>query len=116
MHHFLNAYQDVRELSRGELRALPNTLRVALIENLLRQADCIACCRAATDAPPLCAGRVMRAIQGHTVFAAEGDTAHEKTLHAIWRWSAASQRGSRPGQPMADMRPGPLRSPVPRWP
>jgi cyclic beta-1,2-glucan synthetase len=39
---FLNAYQDVNELTLGELWALPTTLRVVLLENLRRVAEQIA--------------------------------------------------------------------------
>ena len=39
---FLNAYQDVDELTLGELWALPTTLRVVLLENLRRMAESIA--------------------------------------------------------------------------
>jgi len=39
---FLNAYQDVDELTLGELWALPTTLRVVLLENLRRVAESIA--------------------------------------------------------------------------
>ncbi|MDP2818797.1 MAG: glucoamylase family protein [Polaromonas sp.] len=39
---FLNAYQEVSELTLGELWALPTTLRVVLLENLRRMADRIA--------------------------------------------------------------------------
>jgi cyclic beta-1,2-glucan synthetase len=39
---FLHAYQDVSELTLGELWALPTTLRVVLLENLRRMADRIA--------------------------------------------------------------------------
>ena len=39
---FLHAYQDVSELTLGELWALPTTLRVVLLENLRRMADGIA--------------------------------------------------------------------------
>ena len=39
---FLNAYQDIDELTLGELWALPTTLRVVLLENLRRMADRIA--------------------------------------------------------------------------
>jgi cyclic beta-1,2-glucan synthetase len=39
---FLHAYQEVSELSLGELWALPTTLRVVLLENLRRMADRIA--------------------------------------------------------------------------
>ena len=47
---FLNAYQDVSELTLGELWALPTTLRVVLIENLRRVADQIAEGKAAREA------------------------------------------------------------------
>ncbi|MBC7611070.1 MAG: hypothetical protein H7228_16125, partial [Polaromonas sp.] len=47
---FLNAYQDVSELSLGELWALPTTLRVVLLENLRRVADQIAEGKAAREA------------------------------------------------------------------
>ncbi|MEJ8820818.1 glucoamylase family protein [Variovorax humicola] len=39
---FLNAYQEVDELTLGELWALPTTLRVVLLENLRRVAERIA--------------------------------------------------------------------------
>ncbi|MDP3606410.1 MAG: hypothetical protein Q8R59_11770, partial [Polaromonas sp.] len=39
---FLRAYQEVSELTLGELWALPTTLRVVLLENLRRMADRIA--------------------------------------------------------------------------
>ena len=39
---FLHAYQEVSELTLGELWALPTTLRVVLLENLRRMADRIA--------------------------------------------------------------------------
>ena len=47
---FLNAYQEVNELTLGELWALPTTLRVVLIENLRRVADQIAEGKAAREA------------------------------------------------------------------
>ena len=46
---FLDAYQDVSELSLGELWALPTTLRVVLLENLRRVADRIAQSKVARD-------------------------------------------------------------------
>ncbi|MCY7369760.1 MAG: hypothetical protein LH479_02545, partial [Polaromonas sp.] len=39
---FLHAYQEVNELTLGELWALPTTIRVVLLENLRRMADRIA--------------------------------------------------------------------------
>lgn len=39
---FLDAYQDINELTLGELWALPTTLRVVLLENLRRVAESIA--------------------------------------------------------------------------
>ena len=47
---FLDAYQEVSELSLGELWALPTTLRVVLLENLRRVADQIAEGKAAREA------------------------------------------------------------------
>ena len=44
---FLRAYQDTRELTLGELWALPTTLRVVLIENLRRLSERVATTRAA---------------------------------------------------------------------
>ncbi|WP_342130363.1 GH36-type glycosyl hydrolase domain-containing protein [Hydrogenophaga sp. OTU3427] len=58
--HFLNAYQSVRELSQGELWALPTTLRVVLIENLRRLADRIASHKAARELAALSASRLDR--------------------------------------------------------
>jgi cyclic beta-1,2-glucan synthetase len=47
---FLRAYQEVNQLSLGELWALPTTLRVVLLENLRRVADHIADGKAAREA------------------------------------------------------------------
>ncbi|MDO8906759.1 MAG: glucoamylase family protein [Hydrogenophaga sp.] len=55
---FLNAYQDSRELSQGELWALPTTLRVVLIENLRRLSDRIAGHRAARELASQCGSRL----------------------------------------------------------
>lgn len=46
---FLNAYQDVDELTLGELWALPTTLRVVLLENLRRVAESIAESKVASE-------------------------------------------------------------------
>lgn len=46
---FLNAYQDVDELTLGELWALPTTLRVVLLENLRRLAQGIAANKVARE-------------------------------------------------------------------
>ena len=56
--HFLNAYQETRELSQGELWALPTTLRVVLVENLRRLADRIASHKAARELASLCASQI----------------------------------------------------------
>jgi len=55
---FLDAYQEARELSQGELWALPTTLRVVLVENLRRLADRIASHKAAGELASLCAVRI----------------------------------------------------------
>ena len=54
---FLNAYQQTRELTQGELWALPTTLRVVLIENLRRLAERLASHKAAQELASLCANR-----------------------------------------------------------
>jgi cyclic beta-1,2-glucan synthetase len=56
--HFLSAYQERRELTQGEMWALPTTLRVVLIENLRRLADRVAAFKAARELANLCADRV----------------------------------------------------------
>ena len=56
--HFLNAYQEVHELSHGELWALPTTLRVVQVENLRRLADRIASHKAARELAELIAHRI----------------------------------------------------------
>jgi cyclic beta-1,2-glucan synthetase len=56
--HFLNAYQDERVLTQGELWALPTTLRVVLVENLRRLADRLACHKAARALASLCVQRM----------------------------------------------------------
>jgi cyclic beta-1,2-glucan synthetase len=73
---FLNAYQDVDELTLGELWALPTTLRVVLLENLRRVAESIAenkvareIAHAAWDAAPHLSSQdldvLYRALQSH---------------------------------------------------
>ncbi|MEP7303834.1 MAG: carbohydrate-binding protein, partial [Caldimonas sp.] len=52
--HFLSAYQESRELTLGELWALPTTLRVVLIENLRRLAERVAANKAAREVANLC--------------------------------------------------------------
>ncbi len=51
---YLNAYQETRELTLGEMWALPTTLRVVLIENLRRLAEGVAAHQAAREAANLC--------------------------------------------------------------
>ena len=51
--HFLVAYQETRELTLGELWALPTTLRVVLIENLRRLSERVAATKAAREAANL---------------------------------------------------------------
>ena len=46
---FLRAYQETRELTLGELWALPTTLRVVLIENLRRLSESVATLKAARE-------------------------------------------------------------------
>ncbi|MDT8997745.1 glucoamylase family protein [Paucibacter sp. APW11] len=52
---FLSAYQQSRELTLGELWALPTSLRVVLIENLRRLAERVAAAKAARELANLCA-------------------------------------------------------------
>ena len=56
--HFLSAYQETRELTLGELWALPTTLRVVLIENLRRLAERVAANKAAREVANLCCDRL----------------------------------------------------------
>ncbi|MEP6558940.1 MAG: carbohydrate-binding protein, partial [Burkholderiales bacterium] len=51
--HFLLAYQETRELTLGELWALPTTLRVVLVENLRRLSERVAATKAAREAANL---------------------------------------------------------------
>ena len=55
---FLNAYQETRELSLGEMWALPTTLRVVLIENLRRLAERVATHQGAREAANLCCDKL----------------------------------------------------------
>ncbi len=57
--HFLNAYQEERELTLGELWALPTTLRGVLVENLRRLADRLASHKAARALATLCTHRIQ---------------------------------------------------------
>ena len=56
--HFLRAYEEIRELTLGELWALPTTLRVVLIENLRRLAERAAANKAAREVANLCCDRI----------------------------------------------------------
>ena len=56
--HFLHAYEETRELTLGELWALPTTLRVVLIENLRRLAERAAASKAARELANLCCDHV----------------------------------------------------------
>jgi len=56
--HFLKAYEEARELTLGELWALPTTLRVVLIENLRRLAERVAANKAARQVANLCIDRL----------------------------------------------------------
>ncbi len=55
---FLVAYQQTRELTLGELWALPTTLRVVLIENLRRLSERVATTKAAREAANLWCDRL----------------------------------------------------------
>ncbi len=57
---FLCAYQETRELTLGEMWALPTTLRVVLIENLRRLAERVATHKAAREAANLCCDHIER--------------------------------------------------------
>ncbi|MEO7055185.1 MAG: carbohydrate-binding protein, partial [Caldimonas sp.] len=57
--HFINAYEETRELTLGELWALPTTLRVVLIENLRRLAERAAANKAAREIANLCCDRLQ---------------------------------------------------------
>ena len=58
LHRFLRAYQQTREITFGELWALPTTLRVVLIENLRRLAERAAVNKAAREVANLCCDRL----------------------------------------------------------
>ncbi len=55
---FLGAYQQTRELTLGELWALPTTLRVVLVENLRRLAERLATAKAAREIANLVCDRI----------------------------------------------------------
>ena len=55
---FLQTYQNERELSLGELWALPTTLRVVLVENLRRLSERVATNKAARELANLCCDRI----------------------------------------------------------
>ena len=57
--HFIKAYEETRELTLGELWALPTTLRVVLIENLRRLAERAAANKAAREIANLCCDRLQ---------------------------------------------------------
>ena len=85
---FLNAYQEVDELTLGELWALPTTLRVVQLENLRRVAETIAATKvarevahAAWDAAPTLSDQDLDAI--HEVLLSRGLAA--SYLTQLWQ-------------------------------
>ena len=63
---FLGAYQQTRELTLGELWALPTTLRVVLVENLRRLAERLATAKAAREIANLVCDR-METYRSHAL-------------------------------------------------
>lgn len=102
---FLNAYQDIDELTLGELWALPTTLRVVLLENLRRVAESIAenkvareIAHAVWDAAPHLSTQdldaLYRALQGHNLQDAyltqlwqRLPVEHDESMPALVRWT-----------------------------
>jgi len=102
---FLNAYQDIDELTLGELWALPTTLRVVLLENLRRVAESIAknkvareIAHAAWDAAPHLSAQdldvLYRALQSHglqdnylTQLWQRLPVEHGENMPALVRWT-----------------------------
>ncbi|MGF6346825.1 GH36-type glycosyl hydrolase domain-containing protein [Variovorax sp. W2I14] len=102
---FLNAYQDIDELTLGELWALPTTLRVVLLENLRRVAESIAenkvareIAHAVWDAAPHLSTQdldaVYRALQSHNLQDAyltqlwqRLPVEHDESMPALVRWT-----------------------------
>lgn len=72
---FLRAYQETRELTLGELWALPTTLRVVLIENLRRLSERVAATKAAREAANLWCDTLddTGIVDARRVFAAMGE-------------------------------------------
>ncbi|MBT2333733.1 hypothetical protein J7E49_07430 [Variovorax paradoxus] len=102
---FLNAYQDIDELTLGELWALPTTLRVVLLENLRRVAESIAenkvareIAHAVWDAAPHLSTQdldaLYRALQSHNLQDAyltqlwqRMPVEHGENMPALVRWT-----------------------------
>ncbi|MET3442538.1 cyclic beta-1,2-glucan synthetase [Variovorax paradoxus] len=102
---FLNAYQDIDELTLGELWALPTTLRVVLLENLRRVAESIAenkvareIAHAVWDAAPHLSTQdldaLYRALQSHNLQDAyltqlwqRLPVEHGESMSALVRWT-----------------------------
>lgn len=102
---FLNAYQDIDELTLGELWALPTTLRVVLLENLRRVAESIAenkvareIAHAVWDAAPQLSppdlDALYRALQSHNLQDAyltqlwqRLPVEHGESMAALVRWT-----------------------------
>ncbi|MDQ0027727.1 cyclic beta-1,2-glucan synthetase [Variovorax paradoxus] len=102
---FLNAYQDIDELTLGELWAMPTTLRVVLLENLRRVAENIAenkvareIAHAVWDAAPHVSTQdldaLYRALQSHNLQDAyltqlwqRLPVEHGESMPALVRWT-----------------------------
>ena len=98
---FLNAYQDSRELSQGELWALPTTLRVVLVENLRRLSDRIAGHRAARELAHAIAQRSPSAIRAAKRLMNQASRSVDDTqpASAIQGWCGTAAGSARPGSP-----------------
>jgi len=104
--HFLDAYQETRELSQGELWALPTTLRVVLVENLRRLVDRIASQKAARELASQCASRIdelgLREAQAMYAVAEQSGVRSVFLVHLAQ--SLAGSRAARPGSALPQVR------------
>ena len=102
--HFLRAYEETRELTLGELWALPTTLRVVLIENLRRLAERVAANKAAREVANLCCDRhrgLSARARSTRCWRCSTGAASARRSWRRWR-SACRTRAPRPSRPRCD--------------
>ena len=99
---FLSAYQQTRDLTLGELWALPTTLRVVLIENLRRLAERVAAAKAAREVANLWCDGLERSAPDASSVDALFETMRERGVGQAFALQVAQRRRAYTGAPSSE--------------